>query len=115
MRSEPNFGKFQDIEAMLRADRQSDPPGDTHIAMAELAPIIAKEAARLRRKRKNRREGMVMLGASAIAVILLMLGGAAYYLGNISLVKGMAACVGILSVMALLTLPLIEKFLPEKG
>lgn len=84
---------------------------ETRMAMEKLSPAIAAEAAKLRRQRKQRREAL-LLAAIALPILLLMVFMAMGYLrGNTELLMAALLPAGVLSAMALLTLPIMERFI----
>lgn len=102
------------LERLLQNDaQQNEDPPEIQVEIALLSPKIAKEATRLRHRRKQRRESMIMAGAIALVLVLAVCAMVAFRLGDDRVIAILLGCAGVLGAMALLTMPLIEKFKPH--
>lgn len=102
-----------DIERLLRDDAANLPIMAPREAVVRLRPAILQACMSIERARKQRRQVLMMaLAAVPIAIIMML---AAYYAatGNLSPMRLLAWPFGIFSLCALLTLPIIEYFLPK--
>lgn len=108
-------------EALFLADAQAMKAA-SQATLATLAPIrpviapaIAVQAAALRRKRKQRRELLLMLAIGLPVLTAMGLAGLALLRGEGELMKLLLIPCGICGLLALVTLPLIEKFREDTG
>lgn len=75
-----------------------------------IAPAVAAQAARLRRRQKQRREWLLLLAIGIPVFGMLLAAALAWLRGEQQLMRLLMIPAGICGLLALLTLPLIEKF-----
>lgn len=99
------------LEALLMADAQAArrevPPVPIRPV---IAPAVAAQAARLRRRRKQRREMLLMAAIGIPVCMALVMAALAWLRGEQELLRLLMIPAGGCSLLALITLPLIEKF-----
>lgn len=79
-----------------------------------IAPAVAAQAAWLRRRRKQRRERLLMAAIALPMLVLLVMAAIAWLRGEHALLQLLLIPAGICGFLALVTLPLIEKFRPQQ-
>lgn len=103
------------IEDMLRRDAGAAAPReDSAVALELLKPHIAKAAIEAGRRRRHRRERRIFLIAMAAFAVVGALAAVSALQGNFSTVRTLLLAFGALALCALLTLPILERFLPAR-
>lgn len=107
------------IEDILREDAQRSRAAAAPDALEKrellrwLRPAIARACLETERRRKNRRQAALMLAAAVPVLLIVLLAAYSYAFGNPEPLKRLVWPAGIFSLGALLTLPILETFLPK--
>ncbi len=104
------------FEDLIKADalRTKAIQADTRVAVELLRPSIAKAALEAKRRQKLRRERRLFLMALIPFVVVVALAADAALKGHCEQARLFAMALGAVSALTLLTLPILEQFLPGR-